>query len=65
MKEFAIEIGGKALKYIKTHQIDLEIASETYMRNQIGNVQYFIKNQEDFAAIDIRKFLVAKKGKEK
>jgi len=30
------------------------------MRNWIGNVQYFIKNQESFVDVDIRKFLVAK-----
>ena len=33
------------------------------MQNWVGNMQYFIKNQEDFNEVDIRKFLVAKTKK--
>ena len=60
MITFAKESGGEALKYIEAYPLNLNNTTKTYMRNWVNNVQYFIKNQKNFAEVDIRRFLVAR-----
>ena len=57
------EIGREAKKYINIHELDTNTSNEEYMRNQIKNAYFFLRYQEDFKAVDIRKFIVSKAKK--
>ena len=56
-------MGGEAKKYKDRYKIDLKKAFIQYKKDQIKNVQYFIKYQEEFKEEDIRKFSIGNKNK--
>ena len=58
-----IEIREEVKKHINIHKLDINTANEEYIRNQIKNVYFFLRYQDDFKEVDIRKFLVLKTKK--
>ena len=59
------EIGGDAKRFVNNNKINLTSAIINQMTDWIKNVNFFIKYQDKFNEMDIRKFLIAKSVKGK
>ena len=56
-KNYVIAQGSKAKKFVESYKLNTKTAISKYMKDWVRNVQYFIKNQNDFVENDIRKYV--------